>query len=183
MSCKNIHQELVDLEEVTCPFCNEVIGEHTIIKETCCSEQIVENHGNMNVCIKCGSVQGYKYVNEYIDFYENKHKIRRKSVYQRKYHIEKIINNLCQNNGIQISHKDRDKIFKIFKEIGSVIHLVNNDRKRMINLNFIFKQIFLMLDLPNDKIKITKSKKTLQKYNQYWVDILLLKFDTIIKII
>ena len=94
-----------------------------------------------------------------------------------------MINNICFKNGFQISYKNRDKIFKIFKEIGSVIQLVNNDRKRMINLNFIFKQIFKMLDLPNDKIKITKSKKTLQKYNQYWVDILLLKFDKIIKII
>ena len=153
------------------------------LKKRRCSEQIVENHDGRNLCINCGIVFSYNFVKEYVDFHENKHKIRRKSVYQRKYHIENMINNICFENGFQITHKERGKIFKIFREIGSVIHLVNNDRKRMINLNFIFKQIFEMLDLPNNEIKITKSKKTLQKYNQYWVEMLLLIFDKIMKII
>ena len=110
----------------------------------------------MNVCINCGSVHGYQFVNEYVDFYENMNKIRRKSVYHRKYHIDNDIISLCCKSGLQISYEDRDKILNIFKEVGSVIHLVNKDRKRMINMNFIIRQIFLMLGLPYDKIKITK---------------------------
>ena len=33
MSCKDIHDELIDMNEVTCPFCNQEIGEHTIKKD------------------------------------------------------------------------------------------------------------------------------------------------------
>ena len=183
MSCENIHNELKNMEEIICPFCNEEIGEHTIKKESCCSEQNIENRNGKNVCLSCGSVHGYSPFIEYVDFYQNKHRFYRKSVYQRKYHIENIINNIKLKNNFQITIKNKDKILRIFKEIGTVVNLVNKNRKRMINLNFIFKQIFIMLSLPHDVIKISKSKKTIKKYNQYWIDILLLIFDKIIKII
>ena len=29
MSCKEIHEELVNMEEVICPFCNKQISKHT----------------------------------------------------------------------------------------------------------------------------------------------------------
>ena len=67
--------------------------------------------------------------------------------------------------------------------MGLVIELVNQKHKRMININFVLRQIFLMLELPFKKIRITKSKKTLEQYNKYWIDILLLIFDKIMKII
>ena len=45
----------------------------------------------MYVCVKCCRVNGFDMVNEYVDFNENKHKIGRKSMYYRKYHIENIL--------------------------------------------------------------------------------------------
>ena len=48
---------------------------------------------------------------------------------------------------------------------------INGDRKRMININFVLKKIFQMLDAPCDNIKINKSKKTLGIYEQYWKQI------------
>ena len=183
MSCKNIHQELVDMEEINCPFCNKEIGKHTIKKETCCIEQNIQNNDNMNVCITCGTVHGYKPLIDYVEFHENKHRFHRKSVYQRKYHIGNIINNIAIKNDFQISVKNKDKILRIFGEIGKVIKSVNIDRKRMININFILQKIFMMLNLPHEKIKTTKSKRTLEKYDQYWKDILSLISDKITKII
>ena len=53
----------------------------------------------------------------------------------------------------------------------------------MININFILKQIFRMLDLPYEKVKTTKSKKTLENYDRYWREILSLSSDEIMKII
>ena len=182
MSCKNIHQELVHMGEINCPFCNKKIGEHTIKKETCI-EQNIQNNDNMNVCITCGTVHGYKPLIESVEFHQNKHRFHRKSVYQRKYHIENIINNIALKNNFQISVKNKDKILRIFMEVVTVINLVNKERKRMININFILQKIFKMLNLPYEKIRITESKKTLQMYNQYWRDILLLIFDKIMKII
>ena len=65
-----------------------------------------------NVCKSCGSVHGYNVVNEYIDFYENKKRIVRKSVYHRKYHVESVIMGICTTDGIEITG---DKINRIFK--------------------------------------------------------------------
>ena len=42
--------------------------------------------------------KSFEMVNEYVDFNENKHKIRRKSKYYRKYRIENILNSLYQKN-------------------------------------------------------------------------------------
>ena len=76
-----------------------------------------------------------------------------------------------------------DKIIRIFAAIGKVIKDVNIDRKRMININFILKQIFKMLDLPFEKVKTSKSRKTLQSYELFWKDILSLTFDKIDEIV
>ena len=40
-----------------------------------------------------------------------------------------------------------------------------------------------MLDLPFEKAKTSKSKKTVEMYRQYWKDILALAFDKIDKIV
>lgn len=89
------------------------------------------------------------------------------------------MNNIAVKNGFQITVKNRDKILRIFDEIGKAVKSVNIDRKRMININFILKQIFKMLDLPFEKVKTSKSRKTLQSYELFWKDILSLTFDKI----
>ena len=182
MSCKEIHEELVNMEEVVCPFCNKQISKHTKKTEQCCDEPFIVKD-NTIVCKKCGTVHGYKPLIEFVDFYPNKHRFHRKSIYQRKYHIENIMNNIAVKNGFQITVKNRDKILRIFDEIGKVVKSVNIDRKRMININFILKQIFKMLDLPFEKVKTSKSRKTIAMYQQYWKDILALAFDKIDEIV
>ena len=185
MSCNSvIHNELKNMGELTCPFCDQQLAEVvSSVVVSCCSNQEMFNDDGENVCLNCGSVHGYDYCKEYVDFYENMYKIRRKSVYHRKYHIENVMNSICCENGFQISLKDNSKILKIFKEIDKVLPLVNKNRKRMISTKFVLKKIFLMLGLPFENITITNSKKTLKFYDQYWVEILLLRFDVIIGII
>ena len=183
MSCKELHEEFVLMEEIICPYCDKKIGKRTKKIEQCCSQPEIVNDNNMLVCKNCGIVNGYKPLIEYVEFHQNKHRFHRKSVYQRKYHIENIINNVALKNNFQISVKNKDKILRIFMEVGTVINLVNKERKRMININFILQKIFKMLNLPYEKIKITKSKKTLQMYNEYWNEILSIISDKIIAII
>ena len=71
------------------------------------------------------------------------------------------------------------KICRIFKEIEKVLPQVNGNRKRMINTNFILKQLFKMFNLPHENISISKSKKTLAFYEQYWDNTLSLVGDKI----
>ena len=69
MCCNSqIHDELKNMEEPTCPFCDQLLEKGDKVSELCCSEQDMENNNGMNVCLNCGVVHGYVYVNEYIIF-------------------------------------------------------------------------------------------------------------------
>ena len=137
----------------------------------------------MLVCKSCGVVQGYNFVEEYVDFYKNRHRLRRKSVYHRKYHIDNIIIDIQQKYNIEISYHQKYKIDRVFREIGNIINEVNGKRKRMISIYFILRKVLSMMDLPFDDIPISKSKKTLVSYEKCWTSILSLVGDRIKDII
>ena len=46
---------------------------------------------------------------------------------------------------MQITTIDKNKIFEIFKKIEIVLPQINGDRKRIINIDFILKQILMMM--------------------------------------
>ena len=189
MRCNTqIHDELKSMGEPTCPFCDRLLVEVDEVEaekviESCCCEQDMENVNGMNVCINCGSVHGYDYVPEHVDFYENMYKIRRKSVYHRKYHIENVLNSICYRNRVQLTYNQRNRIYKVFTEIDSIFHKINDGRKRMIGIKYIMKQLFKMLELPYKDIQVTKSEETLTYYKQYWAKVQLLIGDRIQSII
>ena len=184
MCDSNIHDELINLEQSTCPFCDQLLMEGDKATDSCCNEQNIENLNGSNTCMNCGSVHFYTTDNEYIDFYANLHKIKKKSQYIRFYHIENVLNKLCLDNGIVLPIKQRGRIYKIFKLIGTIIPKVNNTtRKRLISINYILKMIFIMMGLPYDHIPISKSKKTLSYYKKYWDTIMSLIGDKIQSII
>ena len=173
------------MNQDTCPFCDVFLIEFNNKNGNykCCNNQNMANKNGMNVCLNCGLVYGCEYVIGYLDFYENMYKIHKKSIYKRKYHIENTLNYICYENKITLTYKQRDKIYKTFEIIGSVIPSVNKLRRRIISTKYILRQLFKLLDIPFECIKITKSRKTLEFYNRYWAKILELKFDSIIHII
>ena len=121
------------------------------------------------VCKNCGQVYDYLTADEYVDFYKNRHKIKRKSVYHRKYHILNVINDIAHNNNIQVGYYNREKILRIFRLIDQVIPQVNNfRRRRLISVNFIIKQLFDILGVENKITPITQSKNTLRYYENWW---------------
>ena len=184
MDCNSqIHDELKNMMEFTCPFCDQQLAEVDEVDELCCDEQELENIDGMNTCVNCGSVLGYVFVDKRLDLYENMYKIRKKSVYCRKYHIENVMNSISFENDIELTHGQRNRIYKVFVEIGNIIPLVNRNRKRMISVKFIMKQLFKMLGLPYNDINVTKSKKTLKYYKQYWEKVESLVGDKIQSII
>ena len=154
MSCNSrIHDELKNMMEFTCPFCDQQLVEVDEVDELCCDEQELENIDGMNTCVNCGKIYGYVFVDKCIEFYENMYKMRKKSVYCRKYHIENVMNSISFENNTELTHGHRDRIYKVFVEIDSVLHEVNDSRKRMISVKFIMKQIFKMLGLPYKDIQ------------------------------
>ena len=190
MNCnKELHDELINCGEISCPFCdknldsNEKPKDRLVKNDLCCDNQDVINEDGMLVCQICGVVQGYNYVKEYVDFYKNRHRFIRKSVYHREYHINNILLNIEEKYNIKISNCQKHKIDAIYVEIGNIIDQVNGNRKRMISVNFIMRMIFKMMGIPYKQIPISKSKKTLAFYNQYWAKIMFLIGDKIKSIV
>ena len=135
MKCcdESVHNELIDVGEICCPFCNKGLGDHTVRKlDLCFQSQDVTNDNKMNVCQNCGVIQDYRTFNEYVDFYESKHRFRRKSIYHRKYHVINRIDFLSGESKLQLSHDDKARIVRIFNRVNKVLPQVNNGRKRMI---------------------------------------------------
>ena len=121
------------------------------------------------VCKNCRQVHDYLTADEYVDFYENRHRIKRKSVYHRKYHILNVVNDIAHDNNIQVGYYNREKILRIFRLIDQVIPQVNNfRRRRLISVNFIIKQLFDILGVEYKIIPVTRSKNTLQYYENWW---------------
>ena len=119
--------------------------------------------------VKIVAVHGYEQLQEYVDFYENKHRFRRKSIYHRKYHVINRIDFLSGKSKVQFSHKNKDRIIRIFKEIGKVLPQVNNGRKSMVSIDFLLK-LFDLMGI-NINVSLSKSPKTIARHNRYWKSI------------
>ena len=185
MDCEiGIHEAFIELKQTICPFCKQPLEDEMkcdIIEEyyLCCDcREIVINNGYI-VCKNCGIVQGYKKAKEFINFYENLYRIRRKSIYHRKYHLNNILMEMSLKQNIKFSIEQRNKILRIFYEIGVILDQIKGVRKRMISLSFILVQVLRMMDLPFNKIQISKSKRTLNSYQEYWEKIMILIGDKI----
>ena len=186
MNCNNeLHDELKESGDIVCPFCDQKLEDSNEKPkyDECCNDQYIINDDGMLACLSCGIVQGYNYVKEYVDFYKNKHRFIRKSVYHREYHINNILLDIEEKYNIKISNCQKHKIDAIYVEIGKVLNEVNGTRKRMISVNFIMRKIFKMMGIPHKQIPISKSKKTLAVCDKYWRHIMLLIGDEIKSII
>ena len=165
MNCNmELHESLIESGDIVfCPLCeNNVkelegesqgsVGEYY----SCCDWQNIVNDNGMLVCRSCGIVQGYETAREFINFYENIHRMKRKSVYHRKYHINNILIDISTKHNITFSVEQKNKIMRIFSEIGKILPQINGKRKRMISLNFILRQVSRMMGLPFNKIPISE---------------------------
>ena len=174
----NIHDELIAINQDICPFCEKLLIHGNNELDKCCLDCKIEDIDGIYTCISCGLVNGVVYKSAFFNFYENMYKIVRKSIYIRKYHIENLINILLINQGVELTHKQRIQIYKIFELIGFVTNQINENRKRIISVKYLLKRIFDMMDIKYN-IPITKSIRTLNFYNAYWEKIMTLIGDKI----
>ena len=183
MNCDmELYEGLIEFGYVVCPFCKQTLEDEKPQERfakyyLCCDCQDIINNDGVFVCRSCGIVQGYKTAREYVNFYENRHRMKRKSIYHRKYHLNNILMDIGTKHNITFSFEQKNKIMRIFSEIGKILPQINGERKRMISLNFILRQVLKMMGLPFDKIQISGSKKTLASYQQYWTQIISLIGD------
>ena len=110
MNCnKELHDELKDSGDVNCPFCDEILQDRLVKYDLCCDCQDIINDNGMLVCQSCGVVQRYESSPEYVNFCENRHKLKRKSIYHREYHINNILMDISTKHNITFSVEQKIK--------------------------------------------------------------------------
>ena len=132
----NIHQALhVKDDQLVCLFFYEQIYDSSPKKESCCENPDFIYDNKAEYCKNCGSHQRYLPENGYIDFYNQMYRFKRKSVNDRKYHIQNKIDLLMERHGLKIAVNDRHKIIKIFKEsIKCCQTLIIEERESSISI-------------------------------------------------
>ena len=169
MGTEEIHQKLIqEVDAVNCIFCCKQIQDPGKPKRYfCCSNMKWIKDGYL-VCKNCGQVYDNLTANKFVDLSENRHRIRKKSVYHRKYHILNVINDIAQKNRMQIGYYNRQKILRIFALIDEATKQVDANRKRMVCIKFILKQLFDILGIEYKFFPLTRSRKTLKYYEDWW---------------
>ena len=124
----------------------------------------IEQIGNEHICTSCGLHYGYEYATEYVDYYKNLYKIRRKSIYKRKYYLEKVIRKY------NVPNDKMNEFQQYFNKIEETYKKCTFYKKRMISFNYLFKKVFEMMGL-KEQINMCKKvgdKKVLKKYDEVW---------------
>ena len=169
MCTKQVHELLIQNDNaVNCIFCNKQIQDPGRPKRYfCCDSMRLIKDANL-VCKNCGQVHDEYFASQYVDFYEHRHRIRKKFVYHRKYHIMNVMNDIAQKNNIQIGYYNRENILRTFKLIDQNSPEVNIGRRRMISVNFILKQLLDISGIENKFIPLTRTNNTLKYHSQWW---------------
>ena len=68
-------------------------------------------------CKNCGKVNGYEEAIEFVNYYNNRFRIVRKSVYHKKYHIKNVFMDLSSELNTNVYADNKNKIMRIFAEI------------------------------------------------------------------
>ena len=95
---------------------------------------------------------------------------RKKSVYQRKYHYEKKVNQFSKR--LKLTEEEKYELYNKLMEIdGGVMKILNKqfNRKRMISIFYLMKKI--LEEMGNEKYKLINlntSDQTLAYYEKWW---------------
>ena len=122
-----------------------------------------------NICDSCGStnchVLGYFDLKEYDRFH-----FRKKSIYQRKYHYEKKVDQVSKS--LHLADDEKCELYNKLMNIDEhVMEILNNQfcRKRMISIFYLIKKF--LEEMANEKSKLVYLKispQTLVNYEKWW---------------
>ena len=122
-----------------------------------------------NICDSCGStnchVLGYFDLKEYDRFH-----FRKKSIYQRKYHYEKKVDQVSKS--LHLAEDENCELYNKLMNIDEhVMEILNNQfcRKRMISIFYLIKKF--LEEMANEKSKLVYLKispQTLVNYEKWW---------------
>ena len=121
------------------------------------------------ICEECGVANGHV-----LGFYDVKDcdrlHYRKKSVYQRKYHYEKKVNQISKR--INLTDEQKYELYSKLMAIDNhVMEILNKEynRKRMISIFYLIKKLLAEMGCEKYKlVYLTISPQTLDNYENWW---------------
>ena len=135
----------------------------------CCQKSEFDLVSGFKICTNCGcqneAVLGYFDKRDY-----DRLIFRKKSIYQRKYHFEKKINQISQR--LNLSEDEKYNLYSKLLEIDNkVMEKLNKqfNRKRSISIVFLIKKILEEIKNPKHKlVELSIGDQTLENYEKWW---------------
>ena len=134
-----------------------------------CKETDFEIVSGYKLCMNCGC-QNERYLGYFDKRDFDRLIFRKKSVYQRKYHYEKKVNQISKR--LKLTEDEKYDLYSKLLEIdNSVLEKLNKqfNRKRTINIVFLIKK--MLEEMGNDKHKLVDlniGDQTLENYENWW---------------
>ena len=146
--------------------------EEISIKAKCCNCQNSECFtidSGYKICDYCGvangNVLGFYDVKDYDRLY-----FRKKSIYHRKYHYEKKVNQISKR--INLTDEQKCELYdKLMKIDNYTMEILNKKyfRKRMISISYLVKKLLEEMECEKYKLIYLKiSHQTLEIYEKWW---------------
>ena len=146
--------------------------EEVNVKAKCCNCQNSECFtidSGYKICDYCGvangHVLGFYDVKDYDRLY-----FRKKSIYQRKYHYEKKVNQVSKR--INLTDEQKYELYNKLMTIDNhVMEILNKQycRKRMISIFYLIKKLLEEMGCEKYKLVYLKiSPQTLENYEKWW---------------
>ena len=123
----------------------------------------------LEICYECGTLNGH--VLGLFDLKDlDRLYYRKKSIYHRKYHYEKKVNQISKL--INLNDDEKCELYdRLIKIDNYVMEILNKQyfRKRMININYLTKKLLEEMGCEKYKlIDLKISPQTLEIYDQWW---------------
>ena len=135
----------------------------------CCQKSEFDLVSGFKICENCGSQN-----ERYLGFFDKKDcdrlLFRKKSIYQRKYHYEKKVNQISKR--LKLTEDEKYDLYSKLLEINnSVMEKLNNqfNRKRTISIVFLIKKMLEEMRNPKHKlVDLNIGDQTLKNYENWW---------------
>ena len=120
-------------------------------------------------CMNCGKQNG-RYFDSFDKRDQDRLLFRKKSIYQRKYHFEKKVNQISKR--INLSEDEKYDLYSKLMEIDNRIMEKLNEqfnRKRSINIVFLIKKILEEMNNPKHSlVELNIGDQTMENYEKWW---------------
>ena len=135
----------------------------------CSNTEFFTIDSGYKICYECGTANGHVLGLFDVKDLDRLH-YRKKSIYHRKYHYEKKVNEISKR--INLTDEEKCELYdKLTKIDNRIMEILNKQyfRKKMININYLTKKILEEMGCEKYKlIELKISSITLENYEKWW---------------